>query len=63
MAARDTFEWLVQQFWPNPNAKEAKFIHQQRRALMKIRNENERELFIHDLLAQLRELKKRKISA
>jgi hypothetical protein len=63
MAARDTFEWLVSQFWPKPSPEEAKFIHQQRRSLMNIRNENERERFIQDFLAQLRESKKRRMSS
>jgi hypothetical protein len=63
MAARDTFEWLAGQFWPDPDNDAKKFIHEQREYLLTIRNENERERFVHELLIQLRELKKNKTTA
>jgi len=63
MAARETFEWLIGQFWPNPDGRAKKFVHEQREYFLNIRNENERERFVQDLLIQLRELKKKKTSA
>ena len=63
MAARDTFEWLTSQFWPVPDNDAKKFIHEQREYLLNIRNENERERFVQELLLQLRELKKKKTTA
>lgn len=63
MAARETFEWLVSQFWPNPDTDARKFIHERRDYLLTIRNENERERFVQELLIQLRELKKKKTTA
>lgn len=63
MAARDTFEWLAGQFWPDPDNDAKKFIHAQRDYLLTIRNENERERFVRELLVQLRELKKNKTTA
>jgi len=63
MAARDTFEWLAGQFWPNPDEEAKKFIHERREYLLTIRNENERERFVQELHTQLREMKKRKSTA
>lgn len=61
MAAIDTFEWLTRQLWPHPHNDAVKFISEQRHALLKIRNENERLRFIEELKQQARELKKRKM--
>lgn len=63
MAARDTFEWLASLFWPNPDDDAKRFIHEQREYLLNIRNENERERFVQGLLLQLREMKKKKVTA
>jgi hypothetical protein len=60
MAALDTFEWLQNQFWPNPDADAKKFIHEQREYLMNIRNENERVRYVETLLTHVREMKKKK---
>ncbi|HCA79770.1 MAG TPA: hypothetical protein DEP53_08555 [Bacteroidetes bacterium] len=63
MAARETFEWLASQFWPNPDKDAKKFIHEKREYLLNIRNENERERYVQELHVQLRELKKKKTTA
>ncbi|MBM4159757.1 MAG: hypothetical protein FJ217_01530 [Ignavibacteria bacterium] len=62
MSALDTFDWLVHQVWPNPDAETKRFINEQRDRLLKIRNENERVRFVEELMHHVRESKKRKTS-
>lgn len=62
MAALDTFEWLVKQFWPNPDAETKKMIENHRDTLLNIRNENERLLYIEELMEESREAKKKKLA-
>lgn len=60
MAALHTFEWLVQQFWPNPDEETRKELDSKRERLLKIRNENERLRFVEEIMREAREMKKRK---
>jgi hypothetical protein len=59
MAAIDTFEWLVQQIWPNPDTETRRFLSEQRDYILKIRNEDERTRFIEELMHHSREAKKK----
>jgi hypothetical protein len=59
MAAIDTFEWLVGQSWPNPDAEAQRFIREQRDYLLNIRTENERTRYVDGLIVQIREMKKK----
>ncbi len=60
MAALHTFEWLVQQLWPNPDEETKKELDRKRDRLLKIRNENERLRFVEEIMHEAREMKKRK---
>ena len=60
MAALHTFEWLVQQLWPNPDEETRKELDSKRDRLLKIRNENERLRFVEEIMREAREVKKRK---
>lgn len=60
MAALHTFEWLVQQLWPNPDEETRKELDGKRDRLLKIRNENERLRFVEEIMREAREMKKRK---
>jgi hypothetical protein len=59
MAAIDTFEWLVQLVWPNPDSETRRFLREQRDYILKIRNEDERARFIEELMHHSREAKKK----
>jgi hypothetical protein len=61
MASIDTFEWMVAQLWPNPDAEAKRVIEDRRDSLLKIRSEDERQRYVEELFRQLRELKKRKV--
>lgn len=58
MAAIDTFEWLVRQLWPQTNESTRWLIDEKRKELLALRNENERLLFIENLLQEMREMKR-----
>lgn len=60
MAALHTFEWLIQQLWPNPDEETRKELDSKRDCLLKIRNENERLRFVEEIMREAREMKKRK---
>jgi hypothetical protein len=60
MATIDTFEWLVRQFWPNPDGEAKRFIADERDYLLKIRSEDERGRYLEDLVNHMREIKKKK---
>ncbi|MBI3111248.1 MAG: hypothetical protein A2059_00230 [Ignavibacteria bacterium GWA2_55_25] len=60
MAALHTFEWLVQQLWPNPDEETKKELDRKRDRLLKIRNENERLRFVEEIMREAREMRKRK---
>jgi hypothetical protein len=62
MAAIDTFDWLVKQVWPKPDAEAKRFIDDQRDYILTIRNEDERIRFIEELMHYAREAKKKKAS-
>ncbi|MEX0736492.1 MAG: hypothetical protein WD182_03560 [Bacteroidota bacterium] len=62
MAAVHTFDWLVQQLWPNPDAETKKAVNEKRGRLLRIRNENERTRYVEDLMREAREMKKRKMA-
>ncbi len=62
MAALQTFEWFVQQFWPNPDETTKKTIQRHRDHLLKLRNENERLRYVEELMHEAREMKRRKAS-
>lgn len=59
MAAIDTFDWLVEQFWPHPDESTRRQLRQQRAYLLNLRNENERLLFIQELMDQAHEQQER----
>ena len=61
MAATETFDWLVQHVWPNPDEETRRFLFEQHDHFLNIRSENERLLFIEELTEQAREMKKQKI--
>jgi hypothetical protein len=58
MAAIDTFEWFVQQFYPHPDPAAQEFIRRERQYLIDIRTENERLRYIDELLQRVRESRK-----
>lgn len=60
MAALHTFEWLVQQLWPNPDEETKKELDRKRDRLLKIRNENERLRFVEEIMHEAGEMRKRK---
>ena len=60
MAALHTFEWLVQQLWPNPDEETKKELDRKRDRLLKIRNENERLRSVEEIMREAREMRKRK---
>jgi hypothetical protein len=62
MAAVQTFEWFVQQFWPNPDEATKKAIQRHRDYLLKLRSENERLRYVEELMHEAQEMKKRKAS-
>lgn len=61
MASIETFEWLMKQFWPNPDAEEKRSIDNRRDYLLSIRSEDERHRYLEELIGQLREMKKKKV--
>jgi hypothetical protein len=62
MAAIDTFEWLAQQVWPSPDDEAKKIISEQRDLLIRMRSEDERLRFLEELMKQVREAKKKRVS-
>jgi len=62
MAAIDTFDWLVQQVWPNPDDETKKMIKERRDLLIRLRSEDERLRLIDELMKQVREAKKKKVA-
>jgi hypothetical protein len=62
MAAIDTFEWLTQQVWPSPDEETKKIISEQRDLLIRMRSEDERLRFLEELMKQVREMKRKKVS-
>lgn len=55
MAAVDTFEWFVHQFYPDPDPATVEFLRREREYLLEIRNENERLRYIDNMIVRLRE--------
>ncbi len=58
MAALETYNWLVSQIWRDPNDETKRLILDQRRALLDIRSEDERERFVAEFVDRLKELRK-----
>jgi hypothetical protein len=62
MAAIDTFDWLVQQVWPNPDDETKRTIKERRDMLIRMRSETERLRFVEEVMQQVREAKKKKVA-
>jgi hypothetical protein len=62
MAAIDTFDWLVQQVWPHPDDETKRVIKERRDLLLRMRNEDGRLRFIDEVMQQVREAKKKRVS-
>ncbi len=54
MAAIDTFDWLVSTGLKNPDDELTKFVAAQRACLLTLRNEDERQRFVNDLMQEFR---------
>lgn len=61
MAAIDTYNWLVNQIWHEPDAETQRFILAQRMALLDIRSEDERTRFVAEFVDRLKEMKKQQV--
>jgi hypothetical protein len=59
MAAIDTFDWLVQQVWANPDDETKRLIKERRDFLLRIRSEDERLRYVGEVMQQVREAKKK----
>ncbi|MGB2868462.1 MAG: hypothetical protein WBD36_08435 [Bacteroidota bacterium] len=60
MPALETFEWLVQQFWRNPDEETQRSLNERRKYLQSLRNESERFVFLEEFMEESREIKKQK---
>jgi hypothetical protein len=54
MAAIDTFDWLVSTGLKDPDDELRKFVAAQRACLLTLRNEDERQRFVNDLMFEIR---------
>lgn len=54
MAAIDTFDWLVSTGLKNPDDELTKFVVAQRTYLLTLRNEDERQRFVNELMLEFR---------
>jgi hypothetical protein len=52
MAAIDTFQWLINDVFQNPNAQEKDLIEGKREYLFSLRSEDERQRYVGELLRE-----------
>lgn len=61
MPARDSFDWFKRQVWPVLDEEARKYLDAQRQYLLTLRNEDERRRFVAEVIARVKEMKKKKV--
>ncbi len=59
MAAINTFEWYLGEFFPHPDTPTEELLRARRRYLMDIRSEDERKRYVDELVEQARAERRR----
>ena len=60
MAALETFEWIVAQSLLNPDSETRELVNSQRKYLLTMRSEDERQRYLEVLVSHMRDLKKKR---
>ncbi len=56
MPALETYDWYLQQVWPQLDEEVRKYLKTQRRYLLTLRNEDERRRFVENVIKQVKEM-------
>jgi hypothetical protein len=61
MPARETYDWYLQQVWPQLDDEVRKYLETQRRYMLTLRNEDERRRFVENVIKQVKEMLDNKV--